>query len=111
MSDPRKDELSALSNKWDNALQSKDYDLALQIAVQGYALARNTKDRVSALMFLGFTRHAATTLYGMQSRNAAAKEPKGENVCSFCLANKARLVKGVDVAICAECIEKAHSIV
>lgn len=100
--------LAVLSEEWDRALVMKDHDFALKVAIQGYSSAKNAGDRIRALMFLGFVRHAANTLYAELSQHATRSDAS-EEICSFCRLKKSKLVKGVDVAICADCIEQAHS--
>jgi hypothetical protein len=102
-------ELEILSGKWNGALQSRDFDLALQIAVQGYSAARHAGDRVHLLMFLGFIRHAAETLFDQASTRKI--EAGNAMDCSFCLKPKTNLVRGIGVAICTDCIEMAKSAV
>jgi ClpX C4-type zinc finger len=97
-----------LSMRWDDALKNGDFDGALHVALQGYLAARANEDRVSALMFLGFVKHAANVLF---SKSSVATEPSESlsDRCSFCLKKNRKLVRGVGVAICPECIDLAKS--
>jgi hypothetical protein len=85
-------------------------ELALEAAMQGYSKARSARDRVQLLMFLGFVRHAASKLFEQASTRQADVAVQGDK-CSFCLEQKAKLVRGVDVAICSDCIEAASAAV
>ena len=108
MNAPAENNLAVLSEEWDRALVMKDHDLALKVAIEGYSSAKNAGDRIRTLMFLGFVRHAANTMYAELSQHSTRKDAT-EEICSFCHMKKSKLVKGVNVAICADCIEQAHS--
>jgi uncharacterized protein (DUF58 family) len=101
-------DLEALSERWSEALARDNFDDALRAATEGYFAARESGDRISVVMFLGFVRRAASTLFERFSANSELR-PAPSNVCSFCLKEKANLVRGVDARICSDCIGLAKS--
>lgn len=101
-------QLKLLSEQCCESFSDHEIDRALQAAVQGYLLAKATSKRDYALLFLGFCRRASAELFEMHSARKSDATPI-ENICSFCQNQKLRLVRGVDVAICSDCIDTAKA--
>jgi hypothetical protein len=101
------DELEILGEQWSERLAKGDLDAALRVATQGYSVAILRDDRETALMFLGFVRHAAHRLFDVHSVRKAVRDT--DDVCSFCLRDRVRLLRGVGVSICSDCAKLASS--
>jgi len=103
------EELEAIGKRWDSALSAEDMERALGIAFEGYEVAKKRGERQYQLMFLGFIRHAGAKLFDALSERKS--EPRVGDTCSFCRQRKSRMVRGMDAAICSECIEEARTVV
>lgn len=105
---PDADDLQVLEERWGKASSAKKWNLALEISVDAYRMAREAKDYVRIIMFLGFIRIASQRLFEEQSRKKNTKA--GAFACSFCTKSgkDLKIVLGLyDVAICADCARLA----
>ena len=101
-------DLERLSEEWSVALTKHDLDTALDVATRGYFAALTGGDHVQVMMFLGFVRHAADSLFEAKVMHKAPNDDKA-NPCSFCLREKTRMVRGVGVAICYDCLDSIRT--
>lgn len=108
MAPSNSNELDRLSEEWSAALARGDMNGALDVATKGYFIATSGGTHVDVMMFLGFIRHAADSLFASQARRKVPPQVEGDT-CSFCQQNKPLLLRGVGVAICYDCINLAKS--
>ena len=102
----REDEVYAA---WYAALVAEDFEKALQIAAEAYALAAIHKNTESMTLFRKFIRLAA----GETGRGKRAIDPSLQTVCSFCgeKIGAKQFVQGPSAKICETCIALATKLV
>lgn len=100
--------LESTVDHWNKASDDQSWQAALTIAMKGYETALANGTRVDCLMFLGFIRVAAQQLFDQASIHNTGGAVDND-LCSFCLSKQANMVRGLNVAICRNCVESARS--
>ena len=103
-----KGSLDDLVVEWNEALSNDDMRTGLIIALKGYELSIENKDKLHESEFFHFAKLAINRI-----DHEIEEKPRDEgNTCSFCSNNTEDrfVVRGPGVAICEECIRTASGL-